>query len=354
VLRTTVICLAVLGGALAAAAEEAGVAPGLTWGYVDSVDGLALTLDDGTTVKLSDGTKIVRLDGGDGTPADIARGLRAELTIDAQGAVTRLELLPAPLAPEVYLTSLTVRGATGVRATVAGRTYPRSLSAIKASFAGTANTVALVGGVAFLPPKDSKMGSARFAIVSAANDVLFQHTVKAGEAADFRLNFPAGRTDTYTLLATPVGEGTLQPEWCLWLDPKLVGPLPTPQGVGVLRSTARALLADLKQALGEKQPGPLAIALFVAQRVRDDQVMQDLQSDLILGALGQFQVVGKCSQRPELGMPLPDAAKNEAGKLGAKSLLVGSVSDRGDILVVNAALVDVASGQIVATARACQ
>jgi len=354
VLLIAAACLGIATSPPPAPAQEAPAAPVSTWGYIDNVDGLAITLDDGTTVKLADGTKIIRLDGTDGTPQDIAKGLRAELTLDAQGTVTRLELLPAPLAPEFYLTNLTVRGATTVRAQVAGRVYPRSLSALKASFVGRADTAALVGGVAFTPPKESKIPAARFSLVSAANDVLFQRTVKAGEAADFRLNFPPGRADTFTLLAAPLGEGTLQPEWCLWLDPKLVAPLPAPQSVGVLRSTARALLADLKQGLGDKQPGPLAIALFTPQRVRDDQVMQDLQQDLLIAAVGSFQVAGKCAQRPELGMPLPDAAKKEAEKLGAKCLLVGSVSDRGDILVVNAALVDVASGQILATARASQ
>jgi TolB-like protein len=346
-----------LSGLLAlslASTQPAPPAAGLTWGYVDNIDGQALTLDDGTTVKLGDATKVVRLDGTDGTPADVAKGLRAELTLDAQGTVTRLELLPTPLAPEAYLSNLTVRGAIGLRATVGGRTYPRSLAAIKATFVGQANMAALVGGVAFVPPKESKAGAARFAIVGPASDVLFECTVKAGESADFRLNFTPGRADAFTLLATPVGEGALQPEWCLWLDPRLVAPLPAPQGVGVLRSTAHALLADLRQALGDKQAGPLAIALFANLRVRDDQALQDLHEDLIVAAVGSFQVTGKCAQRPEPGVPLPDAAKAEAVKLGAKSLLVGSVSDRGDMLVINAVLVDVESGQIIATARATQ
>ncbi|MBM3501862.1 MAG: hypothetical protein FJX74_24680 [Armatimonadetes bacterium] len=335
-------------------AQGAPPAAGLTWGYIDNVDGAALTLDDGTTITLAEGVKIVRLDGSEGSAADIAKGLRVELHLDAQGAATRLELLPAPLAPEAYLTALTVRGATGARATVGGRTYPRSLSAIKASFVGQANMAALVGGVAFLPPKDAKPAAARFAVLGPTSDVLFERTVKAGESGDFRLNFTPGRADAYTLLVAPVGEGTLQPEWCVWLDPRLVAPLPTPQGVGVLRSTAGALLADLRAALGERQPGPMAVALFVPLRVRDDQALQDLQEDLVVGAVGSLPVVGKCAQRPEPGMPLPDAAKAEAGKLGAKSLLVGSVSDRGDGLVVNAVLVDVESGQIIATARAVQ
>ena len=354
VLRTVATGIGIAAALAIASAQQAPPAAGLTWGYIDNVDGLALTLDDGTTVTLADGTKVVRLDGSDGSPADIAKGLRAELNVDAQGTVTRLELLPAPLAPEAYLTNLTVRGAIGLRATVGGRTYPRSLSAIKASFVGQANMAALVGGVAFVPPKDGKVGAARFAIVGPANDVLFERTVKAGESSDFRLNFTPGRTDAYTLLATPAGEGALQPDWCLWLDPHLVAPLPAPQGAGVLRSTAQALLSDLKQALGDKQPGPMAVALFTPLRVRDDQAIQDLQEDLIVGGLGPFQIAGKCSQRPEPGMPLPDAAKAEAGKLGAKCILVGSVSDRGDILVVNTVLVDVESSQILATARAWQ
>lgn len=336
------------------AAQDAGPPGGVTWGYVDSIDGLVLTLDDGTTVKLSDATKVIRLDGTEGTPADITRGLRAEISLDGEGTVSRLELLPAPLAPEVYLSNLTVRGAIGLRARVRERIYPRSLCALRASFVGQPNMAALVGGIAFVPSKDSKIGAARFSIVGPANDILFQRTLKAGESADFRVNFTPGRADAYTLLAEPVGETGLRPEWCLWLDPKLTGPLPTPAGAGVFRSTVRALLSDLRQAMGEKQPGPMSVALFTGQRIRDDQVLQDLQEDLTVAAVGYFQVTAKCSQRPELGLPLPDAAKNEAVKVGATCLLVGSVSDRGDILVVNAALVDLETGQIIATARAWQ
>ena len=293
------------------------------------------------------------MDGSEGTPEDILRGVKAELTVGADGDVTRVELLPAPLAPEYYLTNLTVRGATTARAETGGRTYPRSLSALKASFTGVANAVALVGGVAFLP-QGGKPAAARFSVVNAANDVLCQRTVKAGGSSDFRLNFPAGQAQTLTLLATPVGEGTLQPESCLWLDPRLTGPLPTTQGAGVHRSTARALLSDLKQALGETNPGAIAVALFTAQRIRDDQIMKDLQEDLVVAGAGMFQMAGKSAQRPELGMPLPDAAKKEAGQLGAKCVLVGSASDREQMIVVNAALVDAESGAILATARAWQ
>jgi TolB-like protein len=67
-----------------------------------------------------------------------------------------------------------------------------------------------------------------------------------------------------------------------------------------------------------------------------------------------LSVAGKIAQRPELGMPLPDAVKAEAGKIGAQCVLVGSVSDRGELLVINATLVDLATGQIIATARASQ
>jgi hypothetical protein len=237
--------------------------------------------------------------------------------------------------------ALTVRGATVVTAQVNGRLYPRSLSAVKAPFTGRQDAVSLQGGVAYQPPKDAKAPSAAtFSIVNAANDVLFQRTVKPGEAADFGLNFPAGTAQTLTLTVAAVGEGPLRPEWCLWLDPRLLGPLPQQTGIGVLQSTARALLADLKQALGETNPGPMAVALFVVARVRD--------------GMRQFQVIGKSSQRIELGQPLADAHKNDLTKMGAACVLVGTISDRGDILVVNAALVSVADGKILATARAWQ
>jgi hypothetical protein len=339
---------------LTACGTVAQQAAGPTWGYVDSLDGQTLTLDDGTVAKLTDGTKVVRADGADGTPQDLTRGARVVVVLDAEGTAGRVEVLPAPPAPEYYLTALSVRGATNMRAQAGGRTYPRSLAALKASFVTRPDVASLVGGVAYLPAKDSKVQAARLAILGPANDVLFQRSLKAGETADFRLNFAPGRQDTFTLIATPVGEGALEPDWCVWLDPRMVGPLPAPQAVGVFRRTAAALLADLKQALGDKQPGPIAVPLFVGQRVPNDQIIQDLQEDLVVCGVGMLSVAGKIAQRPELGMPLPDAVKAEAGKIGAQCVLVGSVSDRGELLVINATLVDLATGQIIATARASQ
>lgn len=325
------------------------------WGLVDNVDGMTLTLDDGTTVQLRDNTRIVGLDGQTATVADITRGVRAEVLLDAQGGATGVELLPAPLAPEYYLSTLTVRGATVVAARLDGRIYPRSLAAIKAPFVGRQDVVSLQGGVAYQPPKDAKAPSAAtFTVVNAANDVLFQRTLKAGETADLRLNFPAGAAQTLTLAVSPEGEGTLRPEWCLWLDPRLVGPLPAQAGIGVFRSTVRALVGDLRQALGEANPGPMAIALFGVVRMRDDQTVRNLQEDLLVEAMRQFQVIGKSGQRVELGQALTDAQIKEFAKVGAQCVLVGTVSDRGDMLVVNAALMDVGNNQILATARAWQ
>jgi TolB-like protein len=325
------------------------------WGFVDNVDGTTLTLDDGTTVQLTDNTKIIGVTGEAATPADITRGLRAEVHLDAEGSAARVELLPAPLAAEYYLSALTVRGATVVEARVDGRAYLRALSAIKAPFTGRPDVVSLQGGVAYQPPKEGKVPpAATFAIVNAANDVLFQHTVRAGEAADFKLNFPPGAAQTLTLAVSPEGEGALRPEWCLWLDPKLVAPLPAQAGIGVLRSTARALLADIKRALGETTPGPVAVALFGVTRGRDDQAVRNLQEDLVIDAMRYFQVVGKVTHRLELGQAPNDGQKKELTQMGAKCVLVGTISDRGEILVVNASLMDVESDQILATGRAWQ
>ena len=325
------------------------------WGVVSAVDGMQILLDDGTAVTLVDGTQVIKVDGTAGAPEDVVRNVKAEVTLGADGNATRVELLPAPLAAEYYLTNLTVRGATAVPATVGGRVYPRSLSALKGSLVGRPDVVTLQGAVAYQPAQGAKApAGARFAVVNPANDVLFQRTVNAGESAEFRLNFPAGQALTLTLQATPVGEGALQPEWCLWLDPKLVALLPTTTGTGVFKSTAEALLTDLRAALGETQAPPMAVALFVPQRIPDAQIPADLQEDLVIGAVGRFQVVGKSAQRPELGMPLADAVKADLTKMGAQTVLVGSISDRGQMLVVNAALVEVASGQILATARATQ
>jgi hypothetical protein len=331
-------------------------APKSVWGYVDLVEGQSVTLDDGTVVKLTDGTKVVGIDGSEGTPADIVKGLRVEFALDAAGNATRADLLPKPPMPEYYLTGMTVRGATITVAEVKGRGYPRSLSATKATFASRPDCVALVAGVAYLPPKEAKApGSVRFTIVNAASDTLYQKTVSPGESAEFRLNLTQGQPDTLTLLVTAPGDAPLQPEWCLWLDPRLVGPTPGPGQIALFQTTVRALVANLKQALGGKQPpGPVAIALFTGIRVPDEQTLRLLQEDLVVAMVGAFQVAGKSAQRPELGQPLNDGQKGEIAKMGAKCVLVGSVSYRGDGLVVNSALVDVTSGEILATARAWQ
>jgi hypothetical protein len=250
---------------------------------------------------------------------------------------------------------MTVRGATTLSATAKGRTYPRSLAAIKATFTGRPDTVTFQGALAYLPPEGAKApGAATFAVVNPANDTLFQRTVNSGEVADFRLNHPAGQAQVLTLVATPVGEGALQPEWCLWLDAKLTAPLPAVSGMTVFPATVQKLLADLRAALGEKQPGPMVVTLFTGLRVRDNQMLPDLQEDLVVYALGAFQVAGKSAQRPEIGMPLADAVKTDVAKIAAKCVLVGTVSDRQDLLVVNVALVEIETGAILATARAWQ
>jgi len=325
------------------------------WGYVDSVDGASVTLDDGTVLRLTDATKVINTDGSEGTPADIAKGLKIDFTLDAAGNVTRAELLPRPLAPEFYLTTLTVRGATTVAAETKGRVYPRSLSAVKATFPVRGDCFALVGGVAYLPSKDAKApASVRFSVVNAANDPLYQRALNAGESADFRLNLTPGQADTFTLLASAPGDAALQPEWCLWLDPRLVGAGLAPTGMTVYQPTVRALLADLQQGLQSKQPGPMTVALFNGYRINDDQILRFLQEDLVVVGVGQFQMVGKSNQRPELGTPLNDGQKGELVKLGAKCVLTGSVSYRGDGMMVNAALVDIGTNEILATARAWQ
>jgi hypothetical protein len=316
---------------------------------------MAVTLDDGAVVKLTDGTKVVNVDGSDGTPADIAKGLKVEFTLDAAGNATRAELLPKPPAAEYYLLTFTVRGATTVPAEVKGRAYPRSLSAVKATFPVRGDCVAFEGGVAYLPPREAKApGSVRFSVVNAANDPLYQRTVNAGDTAAFRLNLTPGQADTFTLLASAPGEAALQPEWCLWLDPKLVGAAAASTGVSVYQTTVRSLLADLRKGLQGRDPGPMAVALFAGLRLNDDQVLRLLQEDLVVAAVGTFQLAGKSSQRPDLGAPLNDGQKADLVRQGAKCVLVGSVSGRGDGMMANAALVEVGSGEILATARAWQ
>jgi TolB-like protein len=110
----------------------------------------------------------------------------------------------------------------------------------------------------------------------------------------------------------------------------------------------------LGPAIAGEQAGKVAVAMFYAARGFDAYALSDLQNDLFVAAGQSGSVAGKYSGRPMIGEPLSDKDRDELKKLGATSVVLGSVSLRTEGYIVNAALVNVASGAILTTATARQ
>jgi hypothetical protein len=348
------LIVAVALASCATGQEDAAQPPtGATWGYVGKVEGAVITLDDGQTLELAEGAQVIKLDGTVGAPTDILKGLKAVAQRDGAGKVTRLELLPAPPAPEYYLSAMTVRGATVVPAEIDGRVYPRSLALLQGSVAARSDVVRLEGEVAY-QPQGGGPNAARFTILNAAGETMFEADVAGGQTAPFRLTFSPGYSPAYNLRATPVGDGTLKADWCLWLDPRFVGRSSITPGPVISPKTAAALIQDLAKALGETKPGPIGIPQFGRVRVSDAQVCVYLQEDLVVAGVGVLPIAGKVPQAVALATAPDKNAVAALGELGAKTVLTGTVSDRGGLTVINAALMDVESGKIIATARTQQ
>ncbi len=351
------VVIAALWAAAGACAELSADAVS-TWGYVESVEGLAVTLDDGSILRLTDKTAVISFDGGAGKLDEIAQGVKVVATLAEDGSVSRVELFRPPPEAETFLSTMNTAGANIVPATVDGRVHPRSLALVKASFAFNNQydaAASLVGGVTYQPPKGTTQpGAARFTIQTATGEVWFEKTMSAGEAVDFRVNFGRG-AHTFILTATPEGQGRLDPSWCLWLDPRFVaGRNPYASYPSIYVGTARALVEDLRRGLGETKVEQVAVAQFDNVRMSDDQALKFLQEDLLVVGAGPIGTVALYPGKLGLGAPLPENAKSELQKLGAKYVLTGVVSDRGRFLVVSAALVSADTGAIVATARAVQ
>lgn len=327
----------------------------IVWGYVNSIDGLAVTLDDGTLVRLTEQAAITKLDGAAGTLDDIVKNLKLVATVGPDGLAKSVQLFRPPSFQELFLTQLTTAGANMVSVTVDQKLYTRSLALLKATFsAGSESYVALETGMAYLPPEGAQAPpSARFIITDEAGDTVAERTLAPNTSTHIRFAWAAGRR-TLTLRCEPVGQGKLLPEWCVWLNPRFVTAPGYSQRFGIYQSTARRLLDDLLRSLGDAKPEAVAVAEFTGVRIPDRQVLLDLQEDLIVLAAGKLPMIGKLARPLELGLPIPDNFAQELKQLGAKSVILGTVSDRTDMVVINAAVVDVATNKILATGRAIQ
>ncbi|MFQ5811278.1 MAG: hypothetical protein ACE5JM_16800, partial [Armatimonadota bacterium] len=126
-----------------------------TWGYIEAVDGQAVTLDDGTVLRLTDKSEVVRTDGAPGELVDVVKNLKAVAEVGQDGTVARMELFRRANWQETYLVTMSTAGANLTSATVDGRVYPRSLALTRGSFAYRSpyTRASLEGDVTYQPEK---------------------------------------------------------------------------------------------------------------------------------------------------------------------------------------------------------
>jgi TolB-like protein len=158
-------------------------------------------------------------------------------------------------------------------------------------------------------------------------------------------------TDRLTLEAAPAGEGQLKQDWCLWLDPRFVAPLAATAPRLLCVGTAERLADAISQALGETRIDGLAVAYFtVANFPADQHFTKDLGQDLLVLLGRKFRVAGVYAKQLDVGAPLPDANRNELQKMAAAYVLTGSVSGRAEGTILNACVVQVDNGALIASA----
>ena len=323
-----------------------------TWGYVASIVGPNVLLDDGSLVRLAAGTRILRADGSAGTRDTICRGSRVVVSQAADGSVTELRVYAPTAAQRVYLSNLApARGAAYVMTVREGDTdRSRSLALARVAYTRAANWTQFVSdvcydprGVAGAPP------AARFMLKDSFGELIAERVVSAGQMAPLNAGLDANATDRLILEAAPAGEGQLAQDACLWLDPHFVIAAPPGTASALSRSLPERLVEALTKALGETRIDGLAVAEFAPIRVNRDQTfLRDLNEDLLVLLGRKYRVAAVYRNRLPIGVPIPDANRNELQKLGAAYVLMGSVNARAEGTVINAAVVQLDGGRLVA------
>jgi len=341
--------LALLVGVLTSAPGRAAE----TWGFVASIVGPNVLLDDGSLVRLTAATKVLRADGSAGRREDIGRGSRLVVTQAADGSVSEVRAFAPRATQLVYVSNLApVRGAACVTTVrEGGDTRSRSLAVSRVTYTRPANWTQFVSDVRYDPRGAAGApAAARFMLKDSFGDAIADRVVSAGQTASLNAGLDANATDRLTLEVAPAAEGQLDQDWCLWLDPHFLAP---PAGVpGPLSRQLPSRLVDaLARSLGETRVDGLAVAEFAPIRVSKDQgFLRDLAEDLLVLLGRKYRVTGVYRTRLVVGAPLPDANRNELQKLGAAYVLVGSVNVRAEGTVVNAAVVQVDNGALIAAA----
>jgi hypothetical protein len=325
-----------------------------TMGFIVTIAGPNLSLDDGSLVRLAPGTKIIRQDGTAGSADDLSRQARVIVSYAPDGTVAEVRAFRPRSVQETYLSTLApLRGWAVVTSVGAGPDLrARSLSLVRTTYARNPNWVRFVSEIRYDPKgAPGAPGAARFGLKDSFGDLIVERVVPAGSTARFEVGLDNQATERLTLETTAAGEGALQPEWCLWLDPRFVqyptGPpvaMPSPR---VVERLADALVKSLGQAAAER----LAVAEFTPWNVPADQFTPREVSEQLLTLLGQrLKVVGVMRRRPEVGAPLSDADRQELARMGASLVVSGSITGRPDGTVLNAVIVRVSDGALIGAA----
>lgn len=325
------------------------------WGFVTAVVGNSLLLDDGTLVRTGPQTRVVHADDRTGRLEEISRSSRVEVTQGADGSVSEVRVFAPRATQLVYVSILTpVRGAAYVTSTEAhGQRRLRSLALLRATYARPNNWTQFVSDVRYDPRETPGAPSAaRFMLKDSFGDVIAERVLSPGETAPLNSGLDANATDRLTLEVAPAGEGALEQAWCLWLDPHFVI-APGTSNIAPLfsRTLPDRLVEQLVKALGERRVDGLAIAEFTPVRIsRDQTFLRDLAEDLLVRLARTYRVAGIYRTRLPVGAPISEGNRNELQKLGAAYVLVGSVSTRAEGTVVNAIVVQLDNGALVASA----
>jgi TolB-like protein len=337
-------------------AQEAQPLP--TWAQVEAVDGRNILLDDGTILRLGADTTIRRADGSIGGADDLEPGAKIVFKSPCPDPMESVQVFPPRGAQEVYLYDLPAErgGASGAAVPAEGRLWPKSIAALGAAYQRSKYWQRFETRVLYQPMKaEGAPAKAVFAVLDELGASLLEVAVAAGETRHIALGFDAVGMERVVLHVRPAGEGELRQEWCWWLDPHFTGSVPQSVPWTVSLGTIDALIESLAPALAGEQAGKLAVATFSAARGTDQYALQDFHDDLFVAVGQRGAVVAKYSGKAlALGEPLSDKDRELLKKLGATSVLLGSVSQRAEGTIINAAVVGVDSGAILATATAKQ
>lgn len=325
-----------------------------TWGLVSAVAGPNIMLDDGQLVRLAPTTRITRADGQAATRADVWRHRKVVVTFAADGTVAEVRVFAPRSAQEHYLSNLApVRGSANVMAvSVGGEPRSRSMALLRVTYNRPANWTQFRSQIRYDPAgAGAAPAAARFMLKDSFGDLIVDRVIAAGQTDQLNVGLDAQATDRLTLEAAPAGEGQLQQDWCLWLDPHFVTPVSTTAAQLLRKDTPERLAEALTQALGEARIDGLAVAQFTPLGVSADQFyMQDLSQDLLVLLGRKFRVAGVYGKKLDVGTLLPDGNRTELQKLPAAYVLIGSVSARAEGTVLNACVVQVDNGALVASA----